>query len=246
MSKARVSCNVFIDFDGTIAPCDATDFLFERFADPSWHDIESDWQAGKIGSRECMTRQVALLRATPDAMRAAVSELKVDRGFVEFVAWGAAEGIAMSVVSDGFDFAIETVLRNAGVKLPFYANQLEPTGTDRWRLAFPHARSECASLAGNCKCAFTEPHAGSVKVVIGDGRSDFCVSQRADLVFAKGRLLELCREQGNAYFAFEDFVDVHDQLATWLRQSRDRNRPAADGRIEPRGTVRHALGAIER
>jgi hypothetical protein len=31
---------------------------------PSWRDVEEEWQAGEIGSRECMTRQVSLLRAT--------------------------------------------------------------------------------------------------------------------------------------------------------------------------------------
>ena len=66
VSSTRAQCHVFVDFDGTIVPCDATDFLFERFALPEWRDVERDWQAGKIGSRECMTRQVDLLRATPE------------------------------------------------------------------------------------------------------------------------------------------------------------------------------------
>ena len=65
VSTTRVKCRVLVDFDGTIAPIDTTDLLLERFAAPAWHDIEDDWKAGRIGSRECLVRQIDLVRATP-------------------------------------------------------------------------------------------------------------------------------------------------------------------------------------
>jgi 2-hydroxy-3-keto-5-methylthiopentenyl-1-phosphate phosphatase len=220
VSRTRVKCHAFVDFDGTIVPWDVTDFLFERFADPAWHEVEKDWQAGRIGSRECMTRQVALLKATPAEVEAALSELRIDAGFASFAEECERNGIGMSIVSDGFDYAIERVLAQAGLEVPFYANHLETLGADRWRLSFPFARSDCRALAGNCKCSFTAPHASKVKVVIGDGRSDFCVSGNADLVFAKGTLLELCRTSGTTHFAFDDFFDVTEKLGLWLRSGR--------------------------
>ncbi len=227
MSRPRVKCHVFIDFDGTIVPQDASDFLFERFADPAWHDIEADWRAGRIGSRECMTRQVALLRATPTMLAEAIATLSVDRGFAAFVRRCQGWGIAMTVVSDGFDRVIAAVLNSVGVTLPYFANHLLAIGPDRWRVTFPFARSDCRALAGNCKCAFTETHAGAVKVVIGDGRSDHCVAGRADLVFAKAELLALCRSSGTPHVAFADFYDVGETLAAWL----DQERPARAVRL---------------
>ena len=59
---------VLVDFDGTIAPDDPTDRLLERFADPAWLEVEAAWQRGEVSSRECLSRQVALLRATPEAL----------------------------------------------------------------------------------------------------------------------------------------------------------------------------------
>ena len=85
--------------------------LFEQFADPSWRDVEEEWQAGVIGSRECMTRQVSLLRATPQELVAAARKVGVDRGFPSFVRECARNGVGMMVVSDGFDIVIDTVLR---------------------------------------------------------------------------------------------------------------------------------------
>jgi 2,3-diketo-5-methylthio-1-phosphopentane phosphatase len=212
-----VNCHVFVDFDGTIVPCDATDLIFESFAQEAWRDVEREWQAGQIGSRECMTRQVALLDASPSDMLAKIAEIRVDPGFSTFVAECERRGIGMTVVSDGFDFVIERVLKNAGhPNLRFRANHLEPSADGKWRVTFPHSRSECQVLAGNCKCSFTEPHAKSVKVVIGDGRSDFCVAGRADLVFAKGTLLKLCQANGTTHFAYNDFFTVTRQFSAWI------------------------------
>ena len=58
--------DVFVDFDGTIAPDDATDSLLAKFADPFWLEIEAEWQSGKITSAEAMDRQIRLIRATPE------------------------------------------------------------------------------------------------------------------------------------------------------------------------------------
>lgn len=218
MSLNDLNCHVFVDFDGTIVPCDATDLILETFAESGWHDIEAEWQAGRIGSRECMTRQIALLRATPEQMLEKIAGITVDPGFATFVEECEASGIGITVVSDGMDFVIERVLRNAGhPHLTFHANHLEHAGGDRWRLTFPNSRSDCRVLAGNCKCAFTEPHGQSIRVVVGDGRSDFCVSGRADLVFAKGTLLALCEKDGLPHYPYNDFFTVTRQLGQWLR-----------------------------
>jgi 2-hydroxy-3-keto-5-methylthiopentenyl-1-phosphate phosphatase len=219
VSSTRLKCHAFVDFDGTIVPRDATDFLFERFADPSWREVEADWQTGKIGSRECLTRQVALIRAEPDALLSAIGELSADSGFPRFVRECANSGIDVTVVSDGFDYVIENVLRNAGVDIPFKANHLEYIGDKRWRVTFPNARDSCAELAGNCKCSFTEHLPTTMKIVIGDGRSDFCVAQRADLVFAKASLLDLCRDNAMVHFPFDNFHEVTEKLGSWLSSS---------------------------
>jgi 2-hydroxy-3-keto-5-methylthiopentenyl-1-phosphate phosphatase len=216
VSSTRLKCHAFVDFDGTIVPWDATDFLFESFADPEWRDVEADWQSGKIGSRECLTRQVALLRASPPEILSAIGTLNVDPGFPKFVRECAKAGVGITIVSDGFDFVIDHVLRNAGLEVAFKANHLEHVGNDHWRVTFPNSRSSCISLAGNCKCSFTEPYQKIMKVVVGDGRSDFCVSKHADLVFAKSKLLELCESTGATHYPFESFFDVTDRLSLWL------------------------------
>lgn len=225
MSTTRVKCRVFVDFDGTIAPVDTTDLLLERFAAPAWREIEEEWKAGRIGSRECMVRQIDLVRATPAEMDAFIRTVDIDQGFQSFVGLFRRLGHALVVVSDGLDRTIRTVLDRNDIDVPYFANHLQWRGDDRWRLTFPHARSDCAALSGNCKCSFSEGRPSELNILVGDGRSDFCLAERADLVLAKSSLLKHCRNAGLPHIAFEDFDEATHQLAGWLEE---RGAVAAD------------------
>lgn len=218
VSRTRVKCCVFVDFDGTIAPLDTTDALLERFADPAWHDIEDAWKAGDIGSRECLVRQIDLVRATPAEMDGFIAGIDIDPAFPAFVNLCERLGHSISVVSDGLDRTVAAVLKRHGVRVPHYANHLEWRGGDRWRLTFPHSRSDCRSLSGNCKCQFADANRRQLKIVVGDGRSDYCVAGRADLVLAKSSLLGHCREADLPHFAFADFNEAAALIAGWLRE----------------------------
>jgi 2-hydroxy-3-keto-5-methylthiopentenyl-1-phosphate phosphatase len=220
VSKSHVNCHVFIDFDGTIVPGDATDMLFSGFCDPAWLEIEADWKAGRIGSRECMARQVDLIRATPEDYDALLETVDVDPAFPAFVELCRSRGIAMTVVSDGLDRTIAAVLRRAGIDLPFFANRLDYLGDKRWRLSFPNSRSDCRSLSGNCKCQFPEAARGSVHVMIGDGRSDFCVAGRVDLVVSKSALTQHCDQTGLPHHPVSGFAEIIDLFVGWLGEER--------------------------
>ena len=228
VSSTRVKCHVFVDFDGTIATTDTTDQLLERFALAEWQAIEADWKAGRIGSRECMVRQIDLVRATPEAMDAFVAEIAIDPGFPRFVEVCRKLGHDLTVVSDGLDRTVAAVLQRSGLDLPYRANRLEWTGDDRWRLTFPHARSDCASLSGNCKCQFAEQARYTPRVVVGDGRSDFCIAARADLVLSKSALTEHCATEALPHVAFADFDHATGILQGWLAALSRPGRHAAD------------------
>ncbi|MFM9940270.1 MAG: MtnX-like HAD-IB family phosphatase [Hyphomicrobiaceae bacterium] len=207
---------MFVDFDGTIAPVDTTDLLLERFADNGWHAIEEEWKSGRIGSRECLVRQIDLVRATPAEMDDFISRIDIDPGFAGFMSVCRSHGFETTVVSDGLDRTVGAVLARHGFELPFRANHLSHLGDDRWRLSFPHARSDCRALSGNCKCQFADAAVGHVRIVVGDGRSDFCVAEQADLVLAKGSLARHCRTLELPHYEIKSFTEATARLTTWL------------------------------
>jgi 2-hydroxy-3-keto-5-methylthiopentenyl-1-phosphate phosphatase len=212
-SSAR--CHLLVDFDGTIAPDDPTDRLLEQFAHPAWRDIEAAWQAGRISSRECMARHAALLRGTPEDLDTAIRAMRIDPSFHAFVDFCRLRRLDLTIVSDGFDRVVRTLLECEGLPIPFFANRLEWQGGDRWSLAFPYGKADCRSRGGNCKCSHGADQPGAC-VVIGDGRSDFCMAERADYVIAKGALAQFCRERGLQHASFTTFDDVTARLARWL------------------------------
>ena len=218
VSRGRLKCRLLVDFDGTIASVDTTDALLERFAAPAWQDIEEDWKAGRIGSRECMVRQIDLVRATRVEMDEFIAGIEIDPDFPSFARLCGRLGHTVSVVSDGLDLAVGAVLRRHGLDLPYSANHLQWVAEDRWRLTFPHARSDCRALSGNCKCSAAGTGARAPTIVVGDGRSDFCVAERADLVLAKDSLLQHCIKSDLPHVAFEDFAQATEILASWLEE----------------------------
>ena len=222
--RPAANWQVLIDFDGTIAPDDPTDQLFERFADPYWRVLEDEWQSGRLSSRECMQRQVDLLRVSPRVLDEEINAIRIDQGFHAFVSFCRGCGAEVKIVSDGFDRVVRAALGNEDLNVPFFANKLIWAGKDRWRLAFPHMRTDCRVWAANCKCFHGQRPSNRPRVVIGDGRSDFCMSMTADFVIAKGSLAEFCRANGRRHATFGNFFDATAQLSAWLSGSQVHER----------------------
>jgi 2,3-diketo-5-methylthio-1-phosphopentane phosphatase len=205
--------SVLCDFDGTISTGDVTDTLLEAFGRPGWREIEAEWLAGHIGSRACMQQQIACLDASKEELDAAIDAIGVDNAFAAFAEAVAARGWALTIVSDGLDYAIERILRQHRLPaLPFYANRLTQTGPRTWQLDSPYADAACRS--GLCKCAFAQRGraAGEKVLMIGDGRSDYCVAGNVDQVFAKNSLIVHCFDKRLPHIPISGFADALHML----------------------------------
>lgn len=206
---------VFCDFDGTITCMDATDAALEMFALPAWRDWEQRWMDGQITSQECLSRQIALIQADRDTLIRFAENLPIDEGIVALDRRCAESGIPLTIVSDGLDLLIEAVLRQRNLlHLQVYSNHLYWDETGRPSLSFPFTLPTCASGSGTCKCALACPSNSlpTHTVYIGDGRSDQCVSAKAQTLFAKGPLQTWCEAQGIAYLPFETLTDVAERI----------------------------------
>lgn len=202
--------HVFVDFDGTITESDSTDLLLEQFADPAWRSVEEDWVAGKIGSRECITRQVALIRISVRTLDAFADSLRTDPDFPDFVKFCRRRRVPVTIVSDGLDIIIQRVLGRLKLDVPYVANRMKPVAADRWMLEFPSAKGDCTALAGTCKCAVLRGGKTARHFLIGDGRSDHCAATEADFVLARGGLLKFCADRDLPHVPFRSF---HDAIA---------------------------------
>lgn len=223
----------FIDFDGTVTTQDAVDLLLERFASAEWKEVEKEWVKGKIGSRECLTRQMALVSATQAEVLDLAASIQVDPGFVSFLRTLKSLSIPAVIISDGFELIIRTALQRvlreepALLKtLPIYSNRLSWVTDRKVKPFFLTSSSACAHGCANCKVRVMEKIRSDKDqvVFIGDGLSDRFAAVESKIVFAKRSLLEFCREQKIPHKAYEGFREIEDwtlvQSKTWVKSTK--------------------------
>ena len=222
---------IICDFDGTISRRDTTDLVLEHLADPSWRSIEDDWLAGRISAAQCMRAQIALIGGSSEDLEDLLDTVELDSGFLTFVAWCEARAVPVSIVSDGVDRFILRILRRHGLEhIAVISNRLVGEA-GAWGLEQPWGREGCAAGSGVCKCAAIGVWSGDIAadatIYVGDGRSDFCISSRVDLLFAKSALAEYAAARGQAFIPFETFDDVTRALALRTAAARSGVRAAA-------------------
>jgi 2,3-diketo-5-methylthio-1-phosphopentane phosphatase len=221
---------LFLDFDGTISRRDAVDVILETYADPAWLRIEDDWKADRLGSRECLSGQIALVRATRAEMDALLDAIDIDDGLFPLLEACARYDVRAHIVSDGFDYCINRILGNASPgaarllrDVGVCASHMEPHGREEWRAGFPFFPQPCAHGCATCKPAamrLLSASSGPV-VFVGDGLSDRYAAASADVVFAKTGLAAYCLAQDIAYVPYADLCDVAACLELALRTGAD-------------------------
>lgn len=212
---------LFMDFDGTITDRDAVDAILEKFADERWLEIEKQWRQGRIGSRDCLRAQMALVRATKRELDALIDSIQVDEGFALLLEICARHHLAVHIISDGFDYCIRRILERPQLKLSGLLRQtricsshLEESGPNCWRTSFSYFKQTCGHGCATCKPAVMSllNRASAPAIFVGDGLSDRYAAASADLVFAKNSLAAYCREQAIQYVPFEEL----DEIAAYL------------------------------
>lgn len=211
MKPLLIAC----DFDGTITQRDTLHVIVEAYGSTDlWTRLEPRLRAGEMTLEEAMTEEFAQVRATPDQVRHLVREhAPVRAGFAEFVAWTARSGHRLVVLSNGFRSVIDPVLSDAGLgHLEVVANDAR-FSTAGCRLEWADRGERCALCDRPCKRRpLRERWRGERLVYLGDGISDRCTSQLADVIFARDGLAAHLAELGVPFTPFDDFHQVREAL----------------------------------
>ena len=215
---------LFLDFDGTISTSDAVDVILEAYADPRWLVFEEEWRAGRLGSRDCLRAQMALVRAKRDELNTLLDQIAVDEGLSPLLEVCTTQDVPVHIVSDGFDYCIRRILSRAGDSLQSLlqgvrvaASRLESRG-HLWRTDFPFFHQTCAHGCATCKPAVMRllNRTNAPALFVGDGLSDRYAVESATLVFAKNGLARYCREQSIEHVSYNNLEDVALYLDRWL------------------------------
>jgi 2-hydroxy-3-keto-5-methylthiopentenyl-1-phosphate phosphatase len=202
---------IIADFDGTVSPMDVGYEVLQKFTGRGWDEIDRAYCSGEIGSKEAYSRIAALIRGTREEMQQYVrAHARVDTHFVSFYAFCRKAGIDLRILSDGLDFYIDLVLRKEGLgDIPFCSNVTRFRDGQGFAIEFPEENLEC-DKCGTCKSLILQrlKPAFDRIIYIGDGYSDVCPAEKADVVFAKGILYKTFSKKGLPCIRFRDFADI--------------------------------------
>lgn len=232
MIQKALTYTVFTDFDGTIAVNDIGDAMFEKFGDLEICSKSfQEYRSGMIDARDCWRRGFATMPpVTKEQFTQFALQQPADASFKLFVEFCEEKRIPVTVLSDGYDAYIEPVMeRELLGHLPRFTNTLQFNADGSVEPVFPYTDAECYRCA-NCKRNHLLTRSGDDQVIvyIGDGISDRCPVQYADVVFAKDSLVAFCESRNITFHRFNDFSDVLKHFRPMVEQAKPRKRRTAE------------------
>ena len=206
---------VLVDFDGTACAHDVAEDLLVAFGEEGWADYDQLWDRGEISGRDAISTQAAMVRGTTaELIEFALGHCAMEPTFAPFLDWLRNLGVPVALVSDGFGFYIEPLLRSAGIEsVDVVTNRWDKDGVGPVRMSFVSGHPECVGC-GTCKMQAVLRYRERFGPVafIGDGASDRFGALYADIVFAKNDLPDYCRADGVPFIEWRDFDDVRGAL----------------------------------
>ncbi len=226
------SLKIFIDFDGTVTVQDVGEAIFTKYGSHDGiYSIIEDLLNDRISSKECW---IALCKSVETIEKISLNNfidtMEVEPGFSEFVDFCSENNFELFILSDGFDYYINRILKREGLdSIKVYSNKLVLTDDNKLKPSFPFYNERCTSSA-NCKWDHIIKHSGDddFTVFIGDGNSDKETIEYCDFIFAKDGLLKFCEKERITYFPFKNFNDVIKRLNQLNSKKRLKKRHRAE------------------
>ncbi len=230
MDKPKLK--IFSDFDGTITLYDTWiemgDFFIKK--KDKWAEVIKSFEEQKIGARECFLRECDLIENFDiNEFNHIIDEQKLDPMFLEFMNYCEKNSLPIVILSEGMDYYIKRILDNYNLNIPFYSNKIVfSEDLKSIGLEFPYSDADCDKCGTSKRNILMNNTADDeISVFIGDGFSDACVVNYADIVFAKKSLASYCWKNNITYHEYQTFGDIKKKMEKFLDSKKLKHRQAA-------------------
>jgi 2-hydroxy-3-keto-5-methylthiopentenyl-1-phosphate phosphatase len=223
---------IFCDFDGTITLYDTWIEMGEVFINDKgkWAEVIRRFENQEIGARECFIKECELIENFDlPKFNNIIDKQRLDPGFINFYNFCCKNNIPLMILSEGMDYYISRILKNNNLDIPFYSNKIILSEDKKsFKLEFPYSDSDCMKCGTSKRNILMNNTADNeISVFIGDGFSDACVVNYADIVFAKKSLASYCWKNNITYSEYQTFGDIQKKLERILEKKTLKHRDAA-------------------
>jgi 2-hydroxy-3-keto-5-methylthiopentenyl-1-phosphate phosphatase len=212
---------VICDFDGTISRKDVNYSIFRYFGGDRAQAVEDKYWNSEIGLRESLKTQYEIIGIDEKAFEKYVMDnMEMDESFFDFCDFARNSGIEVIIISGGFINYIRMLFNKHGRPMDIQILSNELKLKDGILVPAYGSVPECIKHygpCGICKLQHILMYKREHKVIyVGDGHTDRCAAESADLVFAKDNLEKFCRENSIKYVHYNSFRDVEEHLRQHL------------------------------
>lgn len=223
---------VFIDFDGTITQKDVGESIFREFGDKEKIDlIIKDLLSDKITAKQSWIEMCKTIYHTNiNSLNAFINSMEVDQGFHNFVNYCESKNVEIFILSDGFDYYIDRILKRENLeRLKYFSNHLRISDRNKLTPVFPYSDLYCRSSANNKRNHIINNSSDDdFTIYVGDGNSDKDPALYCDFIFAKKGLLKYCEKENVTFFPYNTLDDVIVKLDIILKKKNLKKRNQAD------------------
>lgn len=229
MTNQRIK--IFIDFDGTITKEDVGESIFHSFGDKiKVEKIIDDLLCNRISAKQSWIELCNSINEVDiDLLNDLIYKIEIDPGFHNMVKFCEVHNIQIIILSDGFDYYIDRILKKEKIDhLKYFANHLFISPKNKLNPEFPYEDPNCINSA-NCKKNHIINNSSDedFTIYVGDGNSDKDTALYCDLIFAKKSLLKYCEKERVSFSPYKTFDDVIDKISSILKKRNLRKRHQA-------------------
>lgn len=232
---------IYCDFDGTVTKNDVWVSALGKFIvdKEKFGVVCEEFTSNVISARECNLRELDLMENFDfETLDKYLDEEELDEYFRYFLDYCKQNNYEITLLSEGLDYYINYILDRENLDLKFFSNKLiakeiiDDNGNNKLKLTceFPYPDEHCTYCGmskRNVVINNTNDLDNEVSVFIGDGISDFCASNYADIVFAKKRLASYCWKNNITYFDFKNFNDIINKLESLKAKNKIKHKLTA-------------------
>ena len=205
------------DFDGTITKKDFFYHVIDELLEEGDLKPWEDYQSGKITHFEGLNRIFQKIHLKKEELHELILELPIEECFVNTVNYCKENNISIYIVSAGADYYIKFILNYLGVQdnIHIISNKStysQETGLEMFKLEedSPFYSYNYGIDKGNVVKYFKNQN--KHVVFAGDGTPDLAAARHADVVFARGVLMELCKKNGVKAQGLDSYCRVLEYL----------------------------------
>jgi 2-hydroxy-3-keto-5-methylthiopentenyl-1-phosphate phosphatase len=213
---------VVTDFDGTVVNIDISDTMLIKFGYATKEEVENSctqetlvekWIQKVFSNFNVSQQKIADFLSNEVVMR---------KGFDGVAKTCQSRELPIEIVSGGLDLYIEPLLKKWGLNwIPKYCAKTTQLNkglkTDYWFLKNTTLEKFKASRVAKMKSQ------GYKVIFCGDGASDFLAARRADLVFSRYKLYDMCIKNNIGTYELIDFREIEEIISDGQVYASDTN-----------------------